>query len=48
MKHKIAMTDLWDNYSFVLHKDGEDEGKIVYAKIKDFFDGTVITGGENE
>lgn len=48
MKHKIAMTELWDNYSFVLRKDSEDENKIVFVKIKDFFNNTEITGGEDE
>ncbi len=35
---KIMMDDLWENYGFMLHKDGDDSNKFITVKVKDFFD----------
>lgn len=41
---KIAIDDLWDNFSFVVRADRT--GEIVYVKIRDFFENTEIAGDE--
>lgn len=41
---KIMSDDLWDNYSFVVRDD--NTGRIGFVKIKDFFAGVEIAGGE--
>lgn len=48
MKATIDMDDLWENYSLVLHKDGEDATKITYIKVKDFFGKLEIVDNENK
>lgn len=32
------MDDLWENYGFMLHKDGDDSNKFITVKVKDLFD----------
>lgn len=46
LKKKIMMTDLWDNYSFMLHKNGDDSNKFITVKVKDFFDSVDFTEDE--
>lgn len=38
--------DLWDNYSFMLHKNGDDSNKFITVKVKDFFDSVDFTEDE--
>lgn len=43
---KIMMDDLWNNYSFMLRKDGDDSNKFITVKVKDFFDSVDFTEDE--
>lgn len=43
---KIMADDLWENYCFMLHKDGDDSNKFITVKVKDFFDSVDFTEGE--
>lgn len=43
---KIMADDLWDNYSFMLHKNGDDSNKFITVKVKDFFDSVDFTEDE--
>lgn len=43
---KIIMDDLWENYAFMLHKDGDDSNKFITVKVKDFFDSVGFTEDE--
>lgn len=48
-KGKITMNDLWENYSFMLHKNGDsDSNRFITVKVKDFFDNVDFTEGEDE
>lgn len=41
---RIMSDELWDNFSFTVRDDRT--GEIGYVKIKDFFEQTVVVGGE--
>ena len=45
-KTSVTMNDIWENYSFMLHKAGDNSNKFITVKIKDFFDNMDLTGGE--
>lgn len=42
----VTMDDLWNNYSFMLHKNGDDSNKFITVKVKDFFDNVDFTEDE--
>lgn len=44
---KITTDDLWENYSFMLRKNGDDSSKFITVKVKDFFDSVDFTEDED-
>lgn len=43
----IKKSDLWENYSFVLHEDGDDSNDFATVKVKDLLNGVIFTENED-
>lgn len=39
----MKMVDLWENYSFMLKKNGDKSDRYITVKIKDIFDNIEFT-----